>query len=154
MDRIVWCIKAKNGIERIEPNQNLAQGYIKKAEESLETAQLARSRDWKISAAYYTLYFSLYSLLMRLGIKCEIHSCTIACAQQFLTGKLTPEQLDLLDSGFRARNDAQYYVNKDVPDDDYDALMRKAPSFLAACKNITFSEREIKDIREKVREKE
>jgi len=36
MKRIIWCIKQKRGLELIEPNKNLSEAYIKKAEESLE----------------------------------------------------------------------------------------------------------------------
>ena len=68
----------------VEPNSNLAEAYIKKAEEALESMRINVVKDWKISTAYYTLYFSLYSILTRIGIKCEIHSCTIAFAKRFL----------------------------------------------------------------------
>ncbi|MEM3555962.1 MAG: hypothetical protein QXF56_04560 [Candidatus Micrarchaeia archaeon] len=67
MSKLKWCLKTKNGIELTEPNSNLADAYIKKAEESLETMRLAKSRDWKISTAYYTIYFSVYAILMKIG---------------------------------------------------------------------------------------
>ena len=39
--------------------------------------------DWEISAAYYTIYFSVYSIMIRLGVDSKIHSCTIAFAKKF-----------------------------------------------------------------------
>lgn len=147
MNKINWCLNVKNGIEKIEPNKNLAAGYILKAEEALETSILAKSKDWKISAAYYTIYFSLYSLLMRAGIKCEIHSCTIEFAKQFLKEILSEDDLEILDDAFKARNDAQYYLNKDVPDKTYERLLKKAPEFLVKCKNAKLEENAVKKIR-------
>ncbi|MCH8329263.1 MAG: hypothetical protein IIB81_02630, partial [Nanoarchaeota archaeon] len=85
MEKIEWCMKQKNGIEVVEPNENLSKAYIKKAEDALKAAaSLKGNKDWEISSLYYTMYFSLYSILMRIGIKCEIHSCTIEFMRQFL----------------------------------------------------------------------
>ena len=36
MDKIKWCAGKKEGLSLIEPNSNLAEAYIKKAEEALE----------------------------------------------------------------------------------------------------------------------
>ena len=149
MNQINWCLKRKNGIKIIEPNINLAMAYIIKAEESLETSRLARSKDWKISAAYYTLYFSLYSILMRLGIKCEIHKCTIDFANEFLKKYFSHTQLCLLQEAFDARQDAQYYVNKEVKNDIYIKLLEECPFFISYCKEVLlkFNEDEIEQIR-------
>ena len=84
MDKIKWCAGKKGGLSLIEPNSDLARAYLKKAEESLESMRVNIIKDWKISTAYYTIYFSLYAVLMKLGIKCGIHSCTIEFAKRFL----------------------------------------------------------------------
>ena len=34
--------------------------------------------EWAVSASYYAEYFEVYSLLSKIGVKCEIHDCTIA----------------------------------------------------------------------------
>ncbi len=57
MDKLKWCLKQKNGIVLIDPNDNLAKAYFSKSADSLETMQLAKAKDWKISAAYYSMYF-------------------------------------------------------------------------------------------------
>ena len=62
----------KEGLSLIEPNSDLANGYIKKAEEALESMRMNIIKDWEISTAYYTIYFSLYAVLIKLGLKCEI----------------------------------------------------------------------------------
>ena len=87
MDKIKWCAGKKEGLSLIEPNSDLANAYIKKAEEALESMRVNIIKDWKISTAYYTIYFSLYAVLMKLGVKCEIHSCTIEFAKKLYAEK-------------------------------------------------------------------
>ena len=152
MDEIVWCMRKKNGIGTIEPNANLTQAYIGKAEASLETMRLAKSRDWKISAAYYSLYFALYAVLMRIGVKCEIHSCTLAFAERFLAAHFTNADLALLQDALQARVDAQYYVDREIKDATVDQMLREAPRFLAHCKEVALKldEKEIGTIRKTI----
>ena len=143
MDKIKWCVGKKEGLALIEPNSNLAEAYTKKAEEALESMRLNTIKDWKISTAYYTIYFSLYSLLVRVGIKCEIHSCTIEFAKQFLR------------EYFKARIDSQYYVDRTVPDSQYNKMVELAPEFLVKCKSILIklNEKKINEIRKKFQDK-
>ncbi len=149
MDKIKWRLNAKNGIELIEPNKNLAEAYIKKAEDALESMRLIKSKDWKVSTAYYAMYFSVYSILMRLGVKCEIHSCTIEFMQQFLKKYFTEEECTFLPKSMHARVDAKYYTNKGVCDDFSEKMQKRTPEFIVKCKSIVLqiSEKEINDIR-------
>ena len=56
MNKIRWCLKQKNGLELIEPNEELKDAYLKKAEDSLRaTASLKGNKDWEISSSYYTI---------------------------------------------------------------------------------------------------
>ena len=106
------CAGKKEGLCFIEPNSNLAEAYLKKAGEALESMRVNIIKDWKISTAYYTLYFSLYSVLTKIGIKCEIHSYTIEFAKRFLSGYFTEEELDFTEDSLTARIDSQYYIEK------------------------------------------
>ncbi len=75
MEKIKWCMKLKNGIGIIEPNDNLCSAYIKKSETALQAASaLNDNMEWQISSCYYAMYFSLYALMMKIGVKCENHS--------------------------------------------------------------------------------
>ena len=136
MDKIKWCAGKKEGLSLIEPNSNLAEAYIKKAEEALESMRVNVIKDWKISTAYYTLYFSLYSVLTKIGIKCEIHSCTIAFAKRFLREFFSEEDLDFTEDSLKARIDSQYYIDRTVPDEQYNKMVKNAPEFLVKCKSI------------------
>jgi hypothetical protein len=59
MDQLVWCGRIKNGISLTAPNETLASAYLEKAEEALETMQTITAHDWRITTAYYAMYFSL-----------------------------------------------------------------------------------------------
>ena len=49
MNQIKWCLKVKNGIELIEPNENLSDVYMKKSENALKaTTSLKGNREWEI----------------------------------------------------------------------------------------------------------
>ena len=151
MDKIKWCIGKKDGLTLIEPNPNLSEAYLRKAEEALGSVGVNIMKDWKISTAYYSLYFSLYSLLMKVGIKCEIHSCTIEFARHFLSDYFNKEDIGFLESSLKARIDSQYYVDRSVPDLQYEEMIRDAPAFLVKCKSILtkLNEKKINEIRNK-----
>jgi len=153
MDKIEWCLNKKDGISLAEPNRNLAEAYMRKAEDSLEAMRTNTIRDWKIATAYYAMYFSLYAVLMRIGVKCEIHSCTVEFARRFLKDHFDGKEIDFLGDSLKARIDAQYYVNRDVPDKQFDDMVRKAPEFLVRCKSVLLqlSEKEVGMIRRKLK---
>ena len=147
----MWCAKKKDGLRLIEPNSNLSEAYLKKAEEALESMGVNIIKDWRISTAYYTIYFSLYSILIRVGIKCEIHSCTIEFVKQFLKEYFTEEELKFLGDSLKARIDSQYYIDRTVPDQQYHQMIQKTPEFLVKCKSIVtkINEKKINEIRKK-----
>jgi uncharacterized protein (UPF0332 family) len=143
-------LQQKNGLELVEPSNNLREAYNIKAEEALETLRATKSRDWRITTAYYTIYHGVYSLLMKIGVKSEIHSCTIEFVKRFLRAHFSEEDFGLIDTAFEARICSQYYVNKEVPDEKYDLILKKAPLFLVKCKNIVLDQTEIREIRKKM----
>lgn len=151
MDQIKWCLTQKNGIELVDPSENLRIAYIKKAEDSLAVIGIPVSRDWKLITAYYTIYQGIYSLLVKIGIKCEIHSCTIAFAKRFLDKYISKEDFILIDKAFLARQNSQYYVDRTVSDQDYAFILSKTPRFLIKCKNMIIEQNEIKKIREEIK---
>lgn len=151
MDKIKWCLNQKKGIELVEPNDNLREAYLIKADEALETLRTSKIKDWQLTTAYYAIYHSLYSLLMMIGVKCEIHSCTIEFAKRFLKEYFSAEDFKLIDKAFSARIDSQYYVNREVPDENYALIIKKTPAFLVKCKNIVIEQEDIDKIREQLR---
>ncbi|MAE12940.1 hypothetical protein CMO92_00100 [Candidatus Woesearchaeota archaeon] len=110
----------------IEINENLANEYVRTAEETLEVLKTieGKSKVWLATTKYYCEYFSIYALLMKLGIKCEIHECTIEVSKFLEKEGLIPEGYStILEEDKQLRIDNQYYLkNRDVPI-DYDALV-------------------------------
>ena len=155
MDKIKWCLKAKNGLELIEPNEDLTNAYLKKAEDSLRAAAtLKDNKDWEISSSYYTMYFSLYAIIMKIGIKSEIYSCTISFMQHFLNKYFTNEEIDLIEKSQKARIDAQYYSDRNISDELYKRITDNTSLFLAKTKEVvnSLTEQEIENIRNKIKE--
>jgi len=153
MKKIEWRLNQKNGIELVEPNDNLSKAYIKKAEDALKASTaLENNKDWKISSLYYTMYFSLYAILIKLGIKCEIHSCTIEFMNQHLSDYYNNEDTNLLKKSMKARIDAQYYTDRNISDEQYKNIQEEAPKFLIKSKETIhkLTEDKTKDIREKL----
>ncbi len=86
MVTIKWCMEHRDGIRIIEPDEKRADSYIKMAEESIYSLRgVEKSSIWTATMTYYIFYYSLYSLMMRIGIKCEIHSCSLEFMKQHLS---------------------------------------------------------------------
>jgi len=107
-----WC--KKQGMTVIEPNDNLAEEYFKNAEETLRVANLIKesgSNMWLATQKYYTEYLAAYSILMRIGIKSEIHSCTIEIINLLEKERIIHFQFAaILEEDKKLRIDNQYYL--------------------------------------------
>jgi len=106
-----------------------------------------------ISACYYSMYYSLYAILMRIGIKCEIHMCTLEFMKVMLSNLYSNEEIKTIKKAFDARNIAQYYVDKVVSKEDSDFIIAQAPLFLSKSKEILakLNEKEIGEIRKRIK---
>jgi uncharacterized protein (UPF0332 family) len=115
---IIWCFKQKRGTRIIDPNENLTKAYLKKTISALNTMTAAlqiKETDWIITTAYYARYFALYALLMKLGIKSEIHDCSISVAKLLSkNGILNPNLVNDITKAKQTRIDTQYYVEKEL----------------------------------------
>jgi len=70
-----------------------------------------READWTATTAYYARYFALYALLMKIGVKSEIHDCTINVAQLLANhGILSQNLVNDIAKAKQTRIDTQYYV--------------------------------------------
>jgi len=153
MEKIKWCLQVNNGIELVEPNDNLSKVYLDKAEEALKASIAVKGNtSWEISSSYYSMYFALYSILIKIGIKCENHLCTIEFMKQFLSKYFSDDDVRLVKDSMGLRIDAQYYVDRAISGAKYQKLINKAPSFIAKCKDVRvkINSSEIKEIRSKI----
>ena len=155
MVNLKWCCKQRDGIKLIEKNENLSISYMKMAENALGTMNRERKYNltFAISAGYYSMYYSLYSVLMKLGVKCEIHSCTLEFMKVLLSEFYTKEDFKIISKAFDLRNIAQYYVDKVIDTKESDMIMSKAPLFVNTSKDVLskINESDVKKIRDSLK---
>ena len=94
---------------------------------------------------YYACYNAFYGLLLKSGIKCEIHDCSIELLTLFEELSKYKVFLEKLKSD---RKDAQYYLKEPENID-----VNKINSFILDCNEIfnKISYDEIQEIREKLK---
>ena len=138
MVAIDWCCKNKNGIKIVEPNENLAKAYTEMAKEALivMTDVKDKSLRWSISSCYYSMYYSLYAILQKIGIKCEIHSCTLKFMETFLLNFYSNEDLKTIEKAFELRESIQYYADRIISKEDADFVVKQAPLFFNKSQDI------------------
>jgi len=140
MEKIKWCCLQKDGIKIIESNENISKKFIEEADSDLIEMKNAGSLKWKDIEAYYSCYNSVYALFQRIGIKCEIHDCTIELLS-IISEKLglTKKQIDLIKELKTKRTDVQYYLKKPEEIDE-----RIVADFVLSCKqslnNLTYDD--------------
>ena len=136
MKTLNWCKKQNGGLELISPNQNLCEEYFKKAEEALDAVQRLKGNSaWQISSAYYAMYFSLYAILMKLGVKSEIHKCTIEFMKRIK--HFSKQDITLLEEASQSRVDVQYYTDRHISDSELLFLVNSASKFYFKCRDIS-----------------
>ncbi|MGQ0376559.1 MAG: HEPN domain-containing protein [Nitrososphaerota archaeon] len=108
-----WCAKQKKGIKIVKSSTNLQKAYLKKSKEALRSMQANAEKgidEWVVATSYYAKYFAIYALLSRIGIKCEIHDCTIALLSYLFSNEIPSKFIEDLKQAKDDRIDAQYYT--------------------------------------------
>jgi len=147
MVNLNWCFKQNKGIKLIEPNLAVAKKYLQDAKNDLKLVN-SKELKWNIIKEYYVCYNSFYSLLVKCGIKCEIHDCTIELMDLFEFDKSFKNKLIDLK---KERVNVQYYLGKSRKD-----YLAFAKSFLEICeiKFLELNDFKIKEIRKFLQNKE
>ena len=126
MKKISWCKKQDKGIKLMEPNNNLSQEYFQNAEESmkvLRSIKETKSNMWLATTKYYIEYFAVYFVLMKIGIKCKIHDCTIALIKFLEDEKIMNKGIaKILEEDKELRIDNQYYLKNKTVDISFEKL--------------------------------
>lgn len=139
MSSLSWCKEQSRGINIINPNDNLSEDYFDSAEKTMKMLRAAHKLQdnmWLATTKYYVEYFAVYSVLMKLGIKCEIHDCTLSLIKLLeKEGVFKEGCFAMLESDKELRVDNQYYLkNKEVVID-----FEKLSNFLLEVKEINQS---------------
>jgi uncharacterized protein (UPF0332 family) len=145
MNKIRWCCKQKKGMSLIEINENLAKSYIKESEESLEVCSQIKGK-WRTITSYYACYSALYSILMKCGIKSEIHECTIELMK--LLG-FSDKEKEFLEELKEKRINCQYYLKEENINN-----LEEIKGFVLRCKEISnqLNSAKIEEIRKMIKE--
>jgi len=137
MASIEWCLRQKDGLRIAEPSQNMSDSYIKMAEESIEVLHsIKKSNIWVATTSYYIFYYSLYSLMLRIGVKCGIHSCSIEFMKQFLKDLYDGHDIKMFDKAFEARINLQYYADRPVDQSEIEDSRTYCKDFFIKTRDI------------------
>ena len=101
---------------------------IKDSEEDFKEMSSAGPK-WKLIIAYYACYDAFYSLLMKCGIKSEIHECSLELMELF---SFSDEEIKYIQGLKKAREGNQYYLKRNLL--YYEDKVRK---FINRCKEIS-----------------
>lgn len=113
MVSIKWCWN--NGLTLTNPNQNISRSYLHMAEESLRVLSDIKNSDiWKATTSYYIFYYSLYAIMIRIGVKSEIHTCSIEFMKKFLKDIYDREDIKQFENAFSARINLQYFTDRPI----------------------------------------
>lgn len=152
MNKINWCKKQSKGIKLIEPNDNLSEEYFNNAEESLRVLRSikeSKSNMWLATTKYYIEYFAVYAVLMKIGIKCEIHECTIELVKLLEKENILIKGIsNNLKKDKDLRIDNQYYLKNKEVKIDFEELSNFILSIKQTLENL--NKDKIKILREKL----
>ncbi len=155
MNKISWCKKQEKGIKLIEPNDNLSEEYYQNAEESLKVLRSineTKSNMWLATTKYYIEYFAIYAVLMKIGIKCEIHDCTIALTKFLEEENIVQKDTSkILEKDKELRIDNQYYLKNKPVDISFENLSGFMLSIRETLDNL--NNNKIRELRAKIDER-
>ncbi len=96
-DDYLFCFKKAGGLKLIDSNERLVEVYRRKSRSALnmlESAKEKQENEWILDTSYYAKYFIVYALFMKIGIKSEIHDCTIfALKSLFIEEKIIDKDI-------------------------------------------------------------
>lgn len=114
LEKLKWCFKKHDKVKLVSPSKNLAVAYSKKAESAIKSMVVnadADLYDWFLSARYYAMYFEVYALFSKLGIKSEIHDCTIKIFEYLFAEDIGNDKILEFKMAKDTRIEAQYYTS-------------------------------------------
>lgn len=144
MDKTEWCCLQKDGIKIIKPNELVGKSYLDSADSDFLDMQKA-SLKWKNIVGYYACYNAFYAILQKIGIKCEIHDCSLELLK-FIKG-FSEEKIKLITFLKSNRIGVQYYLQKPK-----EINKKEIADFILTCKHVfnSISYDEIQEIRNKI----
>lgn len=121
-----WCASQKNGIKIVKESENLQKAYLKKSKDALRSMKINAKEgvgEWVVATSYYAKYFVIYALFSKIGIKCEIHDCTIALFESLFAEAFPKQLFNDLKQAKEDRVEAQYYTSE-IPIDPREVITK------------------------------
>ena len=106
------CAKQRRGIRLVDRSERLLRAHRKKSRDAIVALRAVVESGvgtWAASASYYAKYHAVYALFMQVGIKCEMHDCTVAAFRAAFDDPALEGLADDLAKSKEIRVDAQYY---------------------------------------------
>ena len=131
-----WCLKQSKGIRIVKPSDNLVKAYLEKSRNALKSMEInaqASLVEWAVSASYYAKYFAVYALLSKIGVKCEIHDCTITLFEHLFCDSVPREIIKDLRNSKEDRVETQYYTHEISV--DLEQVKKKTKKFVLEIEN-------------------
>jgi len=135
-----FCFKKFGGLKIVSPNERLVEVYKKKSKSALNILESAKEKqedEWILDTSYYAKYFIVYALFMKVGIKSEIHDCTIFALNSLFVeeGIIDKEICEELEKSKDLRVGALYY-DKDFGKEEILKRSKTAPEFCLKVESI------------------
>lgn len=120
-------LKKKKKIQLVDPSEEIKDAYLERSDESMKSAKtllkIGNLRD-SVAMSYYSMYYTLLSLLFKTGIKCENHSAAIIILKEIFdidNSKISEAK--------KERIDKQYYIDFSITKEEVSELIKKAEKF-------------------------
>lgn len=126
-----WCLGQGRGIKLTKPSDNLVKAYLRKSRNALKSMDVnmrAGISEWGVSASYYAKYFAVYALLLKVGVKCQIHDCTITLFSYLFSDNVPRQVIQELRKSKEDRIETQYYTGEVKVNQDQ--LMKQTKDFV------------------------
>ena len=139
-DDYSFCFKKAGGLKLVTPNERLVEVYKKKSRSALNMLESAKEKqedEWILDTSYYAKYFMVYALFMKVGIKSEIHDCTIFALNSLFVKEniIDKDVYEELEKSKDLRVGALYY-DKDFGKEEILKRAKSAPEFCLKVESV------------------
>ncbi len=114
MEGIDFCFERWARV--VDPNENLADAFVKKAKNDLVVLRSipVTDREWRAATAYYARYHMITAILLKIGVDCKDHNCSIRIAECLLSGMLPEIFFVEIKEAKSQRISLQYYTTRAI----------------------------------------
>lgn len=115
-----------------KPNSNLADAFVKKAKNDTIVLRSIPETDkeWRAATAYYARYHMITALLLKVGIECKDHNCSIKIAEKLFSDTIPRDLFDEIKEAKKQRISLQYYTDRPVEEKKFRQNINNVDAFV------------------------